>query len=39
MLATIADNGVYHQAHIVKYWQQPGAARRADAEGRSRTPC
>ena len=23
MLATIADNGVYHQAHVVKYWQQP----------------
>ena len=23
MLSTIADNGVYHQAHIVKYWQQP----------------
>jgi membrane peptidoglycan carboxypeptidase len=22
MLATIADNGMYHQAHIVKYWQQ-----------------
>lgn len=23
MLSAIADNGVYHQAHIVKYWQQP----------------
>ena len=22
MLATIADDGQYHQAHIVKYWQQ-----------------
>jgi len=22
MLATIADNGLYHQAHIIKYWQQ-----------------
>jgi len=22
MLATIADNGLYHQAHLVKYWQQ-----------------
>jgi membrane peptidoglycan carboxypeptidase len=22
MLATIADNGVYHQAHVIKYWQQ-----------------
>jgi membrane peptidoglycan carboxypeptidase len=22
MLATIADNGMYHQAHIIKYWQQ-----------------
>jgi penicillin-binding protein 1A len=25
MLATIADDGVYHQAHLIKYWQ-PGAA-------------
>jgi membrane peptidoglycan carboxypeptidase len=24
MLATIADNGYYHQAHLVKYWQSPG---------------
>src|SRR6185437_9002752 len=24
MLATIANNGMYHQAHIVKYWQQGG---------------
>ncbi len=23
MLSAITDNGVYHQAHIVKYWQQP----------------
>ena len=23
MLATIADNGVYHTAHLVKYWQLP----------------
>ncbi len=23
MLSTIADNGVYHTAHIVKYWQSP----------------
>ena len=23
MLATIADNGVYHTAHIIKYWQMP----------------
>ncbi len=23
MLSAIADNGVYHQAHIVKSWQQP----------------
>ena len=22
MLATLADNGMFHQAHIVKYWQQ-----------------
>jgi membrane peptidoglycan carboxypeptidase len=22
MLATIADNGEYHQAHLIKYWQQ-----------------
>ena len=22
MLATIADNGLYHQAHVIKYWQQ-----------------
>ncbi len=22
MLATIADNGMYHQAHVIKYWQQ-----------------
>ena len=30
MLATIADNGVYHQAHIIKYWQQ--------ADGSQQTP-
>jgi membrane peptidoglycan carboxypeptidase len=24
MLSAIADNGVYHQSHIVTYWQQPG---------------
>jgi membrane peptidoglycan carboxypeptidase len=23
MLSAIADNGVYHQAHIVTYWQRP----------------
>ena len=23
MLSAIADNGVYHQAHIVKYWHRP----------------
>jgi membrane peptidoglycan carboxypeptidase len=23
MLSAIADNGVYHQSHIIKYWQQP----------------
>jgi len=23
MLSAIANNGVYHQSHIVKYWQQP----------------
>ncbi len=23
MLSTIADDGVFHQSHIVKYWQQP----------------
>jgi membrane peptidoglycan carboxypeptidase len=23
MLATIDDNGVYHEAHIIKYWQLP----------------
>jgi membrane peptidoglycan carboxypeptidase len=22
MLATIADNGLYHQGHVIKYWQQ-----------------
>ena len=22
MLSTIADNGMYHQAHLIKYWQQ-----------------
>ena len=22
MLSTIADNGMYHQAHVIKYWQQ-----------------
>jgi membrane peptidoglycan carboxypeptidase len=22
MLSTIADNGLYHQAHVIKYWQQ-----------------
>jgi membrane peptidoglycan carboxypeptidase len=25
MLSTLADNGMYHEAHLVKYWQQPGA--------------
>ena len=25
MLATLADNGEYHQAHVVKYWQASGA--------------
>ena len=42
MLATIADNGMYHQAHVVKYWQQgdgteqmPGrCAHRAEPEPR-----
>jgi membrane peptidoglycan carboxypeptidase len=24
MLATIADDGIFHQAHVVKYWQLPG---------------
>jgi membrane peptidoglycan carboxypeptidase len=26
MLSTIADNGTYHQAHLIKYWQTPGSA-------------
>ena len=26
MLSAIANNGVYHQAHIVKFWQQPEGA-------------
>jgi membrane peptidoglycan carboxypeptidase len=26
MLATIADNGLYHQAHVIKYWQQSDGA-------------
>ena len=40
MLATIADNGVYHQAHLVKYWQNPGAgtAEQTPKVAR-RTPC
>jgi membrane peptidoglycan carboxypeptidase len=25
MLATLANNGQYNQAHLVKYWQTPGA--------------
>jgi membrane peptidoglycan carboxypeptidase len=25
MLATLANNGYYHQAHLVKYWQNSGA--------------
>ena len=25
MLATLANNGEYHQAHVVKYWQASGA--------------
>jgi membrane peptidoglycan carboxypeptidase len=25
MLATLANNGQYNQAHLVKYWQAPGA--------------
>jgi membrane peptidoglycan carboxypeptidase len=24
MVATLANNGYYHQAHVVKYWQNPG---------------
>jgi membrane peptidoglycan carboxypeptidase len=27
MLSAIADNGVYHQSHIVRYWQQPNGLR------------
>jgi membrane peptidoglycan carboxypeptidase len=27
MLSTIADNGVYHEAHTVKYWQQPNGPK------------
>ena len=27
MLSTIANNGVYHQSHIVKYWQQPNGPK------------
>jgi membrane peptidoglycan carboxypeptidase len=26
MLATVADDGLYHQAHLVKYWQQGDGA-------------
>jgi membrane peptidoglycan carboxypeptidase len=29
MLATHANNGYYHQAHLVKYWQNPGAGSAA----------
>ena len=39
MLATIADNGEYHQAHLVKYWQTRARRRRADAEGRPAHRC
>jgi membrane peptidoglycan carboxypeptidase len=31
MLSAIADNGVYHQAHIVKYWQQPNGPEQTPA--------
>jgi membrane peptidoglycan carboxypeptidase len=27
MIATLADNGLYHQAHIVKYWQHAGVGQ------------
>jgi membrane peptidoglycan carboxypeptidase len=27
MLSAIADNGVYHQSHIVRYWQPPNGLR------------
>jgi len=26
MLSTIADNGTYHQAHLIGYWQPQGSA-------------
>jgi membrane peptidoglycan carboxypeptidase len=29
MLSAIADNGVYHQSHIVTYWQQPNGPEQA----------
>jgi membrane peptidoglycan carboxypeptidase len=32
MLATIADNGMFHQAHIVKYWQQSTAGAEQPAK-------
>ena len=31
MLSAIADNGVYHQAHIVKYWHGPGGREQMPA--------
>jgi membrane peptidoglycan carboxypeptidase len=31
MLSALADNGVYHQAHIVKYWQQPDGPEKKPA--------
>jgi membrane peptidoglycan carboxypeptidase len=29
MLATIADGGMYHQAHLVKYWQRGAGAQQS----------
>jgi membrane peptidoglycan carboxypeptidase len=31
MLSAIADNGVYHQSHIVRYWQRPGGPQQQPA--------
>jgi membrane peptidoglycan carboxypeptidase len=31
MLSTIANNGVYHQSHIIKYWQSPDGPQKTAA--------
>ena len=34
MLSTIDDNGLYHAAHLIKYWQKPAARNKAGRRSR-----